>query len=113
MNARQNAGSVSKDSFLRLQFKNFLISSDNKNDQLFRVSNDAQVQTRRPVVIFIEGKEHLKIIDGFFYMYYYCPITGQLFTLGNPSDVPGADLVADQDVVVVTLAYRYLYHGAT
>ena len=109
-----NADSVSTDSFLWVQFKNFLRSSDKKsNDQLFRVSNDAQVQTRRPVVIFIEGKEHLKIIDGFFYMYYYCPITGQLFTLGNPSDVPGADLVADQDVVVVTLAYRYLYHGAT
>ena len=50
------------------------MSSDNKNDQLFRVSNDAQVQTRRPVVIFIEGKEHLKIIDGFF----TCPIIAQL-----------------------------------
>ena len=47
-----------------------------------------------------------------FFMSYYCPITGQLFTLGNPSDVPGADLVADQDVVVVTLAYRYLLSGS-
>ena len=57
-----NADSVSTDSFLWVQFKNFLRSSDKKsNDQLFRVSNDAQVQTRRPVVIFIEGKENIKI----------------------------------------------------
>ena len=31
---------------------------------------------------------------------------GQFFTLSNPEDVPGSDLAADQDVVVVTLAYR-------
>ena len=31
---------------------------------------------------------------------------GQLFTLSNPTDVPVDDLVAEQDVVVVTLGYR-------
>eukprot|EP00095_Tigriopus_kingsejongensis_P008028 maker-scaffold630_size122347-snap-gene-0.11 protein:Tk08028 transcript:maker-scaffold630_size122347-snap-gene-0.11-mRNA-1 annotation:"hypothetical protein DAPPUDRAFT_303775" len=33
-------------------------------------------------------------------------VEGQLFTLGNPSDVPAEDFVADQDVVFVSLAYR-------
>jgi hypothetical protein len=27
--------------------------------------------------------------------------TGQLFTLGNPEDVPAEDFVADQDVVML------------
>lgn len=33
-------------------------------------------------------------------------IEGQLFTLGNSKDTPADDLVSDQDLVVVTLAYR-------
>ena len=33
-------------------------------------------------------------------------LEGQLFTLGNPEDVPADDLVSDQDLVVVSLAYR-------
>ena len=33
-------------------------------------------------------------------------LEGQLFTLGNPEDVPADDLVQDQDLVVVSIAYR-------
>lgn len=29
-----------------------------------------------------------------------------MFTLGNPQDVPADDFVSDQDVVVVSVAYR-------
>ena len=32
--------------------------------------------------------------------------SGQLFTLGNPQDVPADDLVSDQDLLVVSVAYR-------
>ena len=39
----------------------------------------------RPVVIFLEG---------------------QLFTLGNPADVPAQDFVSSQDLVFVSLSYR-------
>jgi len=33
-------------------------------------------------------------------------LEGQLFTLGNPEDVPADDLVQDQDLVVVSIGYR-------
>ena len=33
-------------------------------------------------------------------------LEGQLFTLGNPEDIPADDLVSDQDLVVVSVAYR-------
>ena len=31
---------------------------------------------------------------------------GQLFTLGNPADIPADDLVSNKDLIVITVGYR-------
>ena len=31
---------------------------------------------------------------------------GQLFTLGNPADIPADDLISSEDIIVVTVGYR-------